>query len=747
MKNVMKKGILGLALATAFLMGFNVPVSAKQTKKDSQTIIFNGHPVMKNTMESIPLHGERKNTDKFVRNKGLFPAKFDARTTGGVTAVDNQRYTGNCWAFASIAAMEGDLIKKGYANSSLNLSENHLAYFFYHQQNDPLGNTGGDYNTPLKDYWWNQGGNALLAALHLQTWAGAVKEPLDEDEKYQKMEEIYDEVNDPGEGLALPASDCFKSDYRVKNSYFYENDVNVLKQAVTDHGAVTCSVYMPQDYGEYYAYYNEDTYAQYCYDAEGSNHAVTIVGWDDNFSKDNFVTSPSNDGAWIIKNSWGTDWGDGGYFYVSYEDPVLELNQTFVAYDVEKASATEKYNYQYDGSSCGDAINTFTGYANTFTAKTSEAVREVGVNFWSFDADYTIQIYTGLGNSDDPTSGTLACTQKGIFNGCGYQKIKLDNPVVIPKGNRYSVVVSVDSNTVIGVDWSSDEYQWVGFTSSANAKQSYALSRAGQWFDCGLSYGANLRIKSYTDEVTLELEKITAEKEKVSYKAGEKLNLDDLKVTAYYKGGFKAAIKNYTTNASQISMDKAGEKQLIVTYKEGNVTKTAEVKLSVSQKAKVKLNAMKIPLQVGKSTKALKITSKTPSNDKVSKWTTSNKKIATVDKKGKITGKKKGTATITVIMKSGAKAKCKVTVQKGKVVTKKLKLSKSKYTLKKGKSLSLIVSRNPITATEKLTWSTSNKKVATVDKKGKVKAKKKGKATITVKSANGKKAKCTITVK
>ena len=98
-------------------------------------------------------------------------------------------------------------------------------------------------------------------------------------------------------------------------------------------------------------------------------------------------------------------------------------------------------------------------------------------------------------------------------------------------------------------------------------------------------------------------------------------------------------------------------------------------------------------------------------------------------------------------MKSGAKAKYTVKVQKGKVTTKSLKLNKSKCTLKKGKTLTIKVTRDPITATEKITYSSSNKKVATVDKKGKITAKKKGKSTITVKTSNGKKATCKVTVK
>ena len=165
------------------------------------------------------------------------------------------------------------------------------------------------------------------------------------------------------------------------------------------------------------------------------------------------------------------------------------------------------------------------------------------------------------------------------------------------------------------------------------------------------------------------------------------------------------------------------------------------------EKPYVKLNVSTITLQVKKSTSVVKIKSKYPTNDTVKSYKSSNTKVATVDKKGKVTAKKTGKATITVTMKSGAKAKYTVKVQKGKVTTKSLKLNKSKCTLKKGKTFTIKVTRNPITATEKITYSSSNKKIATVDKKGKITAKKKGKSTITVKTSNGKKATCKVTVK
>lgn len=153
-----------------------------------------------------------------------------------------------------------------------------------------------------------------------------------------------------------------------------------------------------------------------------------------------------------------------------------------------------------------------------------------------------------------------------------------------------------------------------------------------------------------------------------------------------------------------------------------------------------------VPLQKKKSTTAIKIASQT-SGDSVDKWTSSNEKIVKVNAKtGKITAQKKtGTATVTVTMKSGAKASVKIKVQSGKVKTKKLTVSKTQMTLKVKETYTITTVRTPVTTSDKVTFSSSNKKVVAVNSKGKITAKKAGKATITVKSGS-KKVKVKVTV-
>ena len=164
------------------------------------------------------------------------------------------------------------------------------------------------------------------------------------------------------------------------------------------------------------------------------------------------------------------------------------------------------------------------------------------------------------------------------------------------------------------------------------------------------------------------------------------------------------------------------------------------------KKAKVKLNAKSTTMQVKKTSTALKVKSSS-AGDTVRKWTSANKKVAQVDKKtGKITAKSVGTTYITVTMKSGVSAKCTVIVQENAVATNKVSFGANTINLKKGKSMKLQVLRTPISANDKLEFTSSKEKVAEINSKGKVTAKKKGYTTITVKTATGKKATCKVYV-
>lgn len=183
----------------------------------------------------------------------------------------------------------------------------------------------------------------------------------------------------------------------------------------------------------------------------------------------------------------------------------------------------------------------------------------------------------------------------------------------------------------------------------------------------------------------------------------------------------------------------APEQQRRTSNKGRQETRTVGSKLTPT----IKLNARSIRLKKKQSTTKVQV-SGLAAGDRVQSWTTSNKKVATVTSRGKITAKKTGKARIIITLVSGKKAVVNVTVQKTAVKTTKISGLKKSVVLKRRQKLKLKPVISPLTSVEKVTYKTSNKKVATVSSKGVITAKKKGSAKITVKS--GKKS-YTVTVK
>ena len=222
-----------------------------------------------------------------------------------------------------------------------------------------------------------------------------------------------------------------------------------------------------------------------------------------------------------------------------------------------------------------------------------------------------------------------------------------------------------------------------------------------------------------------------------------------------YKQDGIVSIKS--SNPSKVSVNTAGViKAGVVKGKAVKVTITAVVKSGKTIKTvvtvaptKITLNATSVPLQLKKSTSVIKVAKATLPGDQIASWSTSNKKVVIVSKSGKITAKKVGTAVVRITMKSGATAKCKVKVQKAAVKLTKIAVNSKKVNLnlkKCPKTYKLTATKAPITVVNKVTFTTSNKKVAVVSKSGKITAKKAGKAVITVKCAK-KVQKVTVVVK
>ena len=214
----------------------------------------------------------------YVPNQqGSLPSKYDSRDYGYITPVRDQGTWGTCWSFAALGMAEANIVKKGLAGSTLNLSELQLAYFFYHTVTDPLGNTAGDSTQPLTDSYLDQGGNSAFTTFALASWIGASDES-----KAPYEAATYD-------SYALDDSLAFNDDYHLQNAYWINMlDTSEVKNMIMNYGAVATSYYSDQLYNYTTTYYNGSTYAYYYDNQYNSNHAITIVGWDDSFNASNF---------------------------------------------------------------------------------------------------------------------------------------------------------------------------------------------------------------------------------------------------------------------------------------------------------------------------------------------------------------------------------------------------------------------------------------------------------------------------
>jgi len=308
----------------------------------------------------------------------------------------------------------------------------------------------------------------------------------------------------------LDDSLAFTGQYYLKEAIIVsEPERDEIKEAVMKYGSVSMDFYTNTNN------YNEETCAWYNPEVPAINHMVCIVGWDDSYSKKNFKTAPKGNGAWIVKNSWGTEWGEDGFCYVSYYDAAfLHPRTSMAAYDMEPGVFADNiYKNAFTGTHfLGKKENGETdwkGYngssdkvANVFTAQANEGGAEAltGVSFYTFEeADYEIKIYKNVKQSNQPESGTLAATVKGRVDVPGFQIIPLKESVYLSEGESYSIVA----------DLINDKGKHCGVVQSDNSQadvtptfyQSYRYSSGSKkWQDVAV-YGYNFYLNGYTENV------------------------------------------------------------------------------------------------------------------------------------------------------------------------------------------------------------------------------------------------------
>jgi uncharacterized repeat protein (TIGR02543 family) len=353
------------------------------------------------------------------------------------------------------------------------------------------------------------GANALLGIAGLARWDGAAWEESD----------IY-----PSSGNVTAYNSSAENAYHIQNAYILPH-----RETPEDLGYVRNIKRALVNYGAVYAAFNSFTDSwdsqkiNYCNniyeDSMLGAHAIAIVGWDDNYNKNNFNTTPDGNGAFLCKNSYGEDENDCGYFYISYYDKNLCLTDETMVFPGVGAKDNYDNIYQYDqyGPTVPVSQKNEIMTANVFSGKYENETVEAA-SFYTYDmaTNYEIYVIPDYSGTSDLTDSGI-CAAKGSFDYAGYHTVKFSDSVEIT-GNKFAVVVKLmkhgyDVGTYIEMPITTSSSYINGIYSVARASEGESyIYQNNVWTDLTSVYSnANNCIKAFTNGTTEKLSLFSVE--------------------------------------------------------------------------------------------------------------------------------------------------------------------------------------------------------------------------------------------
>ena len=571
MREKFKKWRLGFVLMAMIVGSFSVTVKA-----DDSLDYLMGHfsdPTVQENYNFEPGLTIQSNYD--------LPNQYNLWNEGLSTAIRFQNPFGSCWAFGMLSAVESNVLEQTQQDqSTVDLSERQLAWFSY-QKRDALGiSADGEGLAAVEGVnVFNIGGCRDTSVAQLSAWDGVTTEAeipytnragewssdpygdiaksdwsLDDDQLSSAIVHLQ-------EADYLPCPATF-TDYDTHTGYvFDENALNAVKEALYTTGALDMAFYasdnLPDQTDTDPSFWDSEHNSRYNYLYAEANHEVSIVGWDDDYSKEDFSTEAPGDGAFIVKNSWDDDWGNDGYFYLSYYDQSL-TEITSVQVDVPEEENNEliydyDHNYQYDYLGLKNCpVNSSTKenrIANVFQIEDDQNLSAVSAVTSKAGSSVEVWLYQ-TSDSENPESGTCLGHQSETFTYAGFHTIKLAEAITLEPGTSLSVVEEIrDPNglyyapTELGMG----DYSWydsITCVATIDPDESFGYSD-GQWQDLAdldvvtkiLSTGetieenyGNVLIKAYTTDLT-SINALTVESFDENQKSLGELNIVDDQVT------------------------------------------------------------------------------------------------------------------------------------------------------------------------------------------------------------------------
>ena len=433
----------------------------------------------------------------------LLPTAYSSVEEGYTPAVRSQGNLGNCWAYAATACVEISMVKNNViAAEDVNLSEEHLVYYIYRPVADPLGGTNVDYGSVMQDTiysMFNSGGEISYATATLLGWMGPVAQ-----ENFPSYDYLLANHNQPTQ---IEGLNDIEHAYDNREAIVVESvavsmyNRDVAKTAIMDYGSLGIS------YNSNTSNFDFEHSAQYSDSYIAPNHAVTVVGWDDNFPKENFKVQPEADGAWLVRNSWGAGHGINGYFWLSYYDETISGGTRAF-----RAVAPNKYDNNYRYERTGNDVGYVNGVeggnieaANVFKIQKDQEILKA-VQFgtqWS-KTKFSIQVYKNPTDPKVPSSGEKLLKQpiEGIKELSGIYTVDLGQTILLEKDDVIAVSITHSSDNPLVCPAAQ-----TGNTGKCLAGESLYRVNGGEWKDCGEDYlGKNFLIRAFTSNVTEESE-------------------------------------------------------------------------------------------------------------------------------------------------------------------------------------------------------------------------------------------------
>ncbi|MGN0696014.1 MAG: C1 family peptidase [Oscillospiraceae bacterium] len=419
------------------------------------------------------------------------PEKYDLRTEDVLGEVENQGTIGSCWAFSSIGVLETWLRMNDMGD--YDLSVRHMdtvtAMAYADSFNNELGSVlrpycVGGYDFTAMTYFFSGLGPVLEKDYpYIATYQGTYPQ----DRRGAECKTAGISVKDVGIGSCA-------GDMTNSNIYKVNDIITEMKMMITEHGAIAAS---------YYASADSDT--NY-YDATGSipNHQIIIVGWDDNYSRNNFSnvngSAPSEDGAWIVKNSWGTDFGEDGYFYMSYNEPSLYRSPY---YYIERAAKTD-YDQIYLSSplaatmyiSSANDTDDNTDYSLNLFEKTagSQSVTQVTAALRG-NSYYDVYVISNYETGGENLGKRVA---SGYTDHDCYKTVEFD-PIEIT-GDTFGICIKYySSDETLALIPVQENYYTTGYYSGENYTGTSFISHDGKtWQDTAKHNDSLVFVRAYT---------------------------------------------------------------------------------------------------------------------------------------------------------------------------------------------------------------------------------------------------------